>query len=87
MTLQRWQDPQRLGWLETPPDATLDQLVELTSWTFNVPQTVLSLYGPTAWFTRPMWGWTPRHWRLAVASRDTGPYQAVGLRLLNPWEQ
>jgi predicted nucleic acid-binding protein len=23
---------------------------------------------------------------LVVASRDTGPYQAVGLRVLNPWE-
>lgn len=24
---------------------------------------------------------------LVVASRDTGPYQAVGLRVLNPWEE
>lgn len=45
-TLQRWQALRQLGWLEAPPDATLDQLVELASWTFNVPDVVLSLYGP-----------------------------------------
>jgi diguanylate cyclase (GGDEF)-like protein len=42
----RWQALQQLGWLDAPPDATLDQLVELASWTFNVPRVVLSLYGP-----------------------------------------
>lgn len=42
----RWQALQQLGWLDAPPDATLDQLAELASWTFNVPQVVLSLHGP-----------------------------------------
>ncbi len=36
---------QALGVLELPPDATLDQLVELASWTFNVPMVTLSFFG------------------------------------------
>ena len=35
-----------LDWLDAPPDATLDQLVELAAWTFNVPVVTLSLLGP-----------------------------------------
>ena len=34
------------GVLTAPPDATLDQLVELVTWTFNVPAAVLVLFGP-----------------------------------------
>ena len=35
---------QQLHWVDAPPDATLDQLVELAAWTFNVPMVTLSLY-------------------------------------------
>ncbi len=34
---------QALGVLDAPPDATLEQLTELASWTFNVPMVALSL--------------------------------------------
>ena len=37
---------QAIGALTSPPDATLDQLIELVTWTFNVPASVLVLYGP-----------------------------------------
>lgn len=36
---------QTLGAVSSPPDATLDQLIELVTWTFNVPAAVLVLYG------------------------------------------
>lgn len=36
---------QALDVLGSPPDATLDQLVELASWTFNVPLVTLSFFG------------------------------------------
>ena len=40
----RLQALQQLSWVDAPPDATLDQLVELAAWTFNVPMVTLSLF-------------------------------------------
>lgn len=40
----RLQALQALNWVDAPPDATLDQLVELAAWTFNVPMVTLSLF-------------------------------------------
>ena len=40
----RLQALQQLHWVDAPPDATLDQLVELAAWTFNVPMVTLSLF-------------------------------------------
>ncbi len=40
----RLQALQQLNWVDAPPDATLDQLVELAAWTFNVPMVTLSLF-------------------------------------------
>lgn len=42
--LARLQALQQLNWVDAPPDATLDQLVELAAWTFNVPMVTLSLF-------------------------------------------
>lgn len=38
---------QQLHWVGAPPDATLDQLVELAAWTFNVPVVTLCLFDAT----------------------------------------
>jgi GAF domain-containing protein len=40
----RLQALQQLSWVDAPPDVTLDQLVELAAWTFNVPMVTLSLF-------------------------------------------
>lgn len=42
--IARLQALQQLNWIDSPPDATLDQLVELVAWTFNVPMVTLSLF-------------------------------------------
>lgn len=45
LEVARLQALQQLNGIDSPPDATLDQLVELAAWTFNVPMVTLSLFG------------------------------------------